>query len=163
MQSKRGEALFLNGVQEYVLEEIVAVQEHLPEQILFLQPHSGSKILHLSQTPPTIDAPMQLYISIGKNRRDVAYMAEIVGWEYKPGMDNERRKLVSRIQAVFQPVETGMVFDPNQANLIHVRRMSKLKEPFSVAKLIKTSDGKPLSENRSRSGGPSYVRPLPED
>ena len=160
MQSKRDEALFLNGVYESVLQEIVDVQTQMPEQILFLQPYSGDRVVHLSQTPPTIDAPMQLYISTSKNLSEVAYTAEIVGWDYKPDTTEDKRHLVSRIQAILQPGETGMVFEHSQANLIHVRRMSKLKEPFSVAELIKTSDGKPLSENRTTSGGWSYVRPL---
>jgi hypothetical protein len=37
-------ALFLNGVYEGVLEEILQVQAHLPEQIMFLQPHKGEAI-----------------------------------------------------------------------------------------------------------------------
>ena len=62
-----------------------------------------------------------------------------------------------------QPDENGlynMSDDPGTSslNLLHVRRMFKFTEPFSVSRLIKISDGKPLATNRTRGGGHSYVR-----
>ena len=36
------EALFINGVYEGVLKEILQIQAELPEHIMYLQPDSGS-------------------------------------------------------------------------------------------------------------------------
>lgn len=151
-------ALFINGVYESVLEEIRAVQEHLPEQVLFLQPYSGMRIAELRRVRPTVDDPMRLYISTTADLPIVAYTAEIVGWDDKELLPQAKRELVSRIQEALQPGE--QYEGTAEVNLIHVRRMSRLESPFSVSKLIKISNGKPLSTNRSRSGGWSVVRLL---
>lgn len=58
------EALFINGVYAEPLREILSIQIELPEQILFLQPYSSNAISRLRDEPPTIDDPMQLFISI---------------------------------------------------------------------------------------------------
>ncbi len=36
------EAIFINGIFDSVVDEILNVQQHVPEQILYLQPCSGS-------------------------------------------------------------------------------------------------------------------------
>ena len=158
----RDEALFINSVQQSVLQEIIDVQSHLPEQTLFLQPHEGSRIKNLHDNPPTVDDPMRLYVSVGRNFSTVGCVAEIVGYDDKRAMSAKRRLLVMKAQAVFQPGEEDMVFQTKLVNLIYVRRMRLLakKEQFSVGRLTKVNDGKPLSVDRQSPGGWSYVRRL---
>ena len=59
-----------------------------------------------------------------------------------------------------QPGEQGMLEEPEKwgVNLLSVRRMVMINEPFSVSQLVKINDGKPLATTRTRSGGHSYVR-----
>lgn len=151
-------ALLLRGVYKVVLEEIVSVQEHLPEQVLYLQPYSESPIKQLADDPPTLEAPMQLYISVTNDLDTVAYRGEIVGWEDKTILSDGRRDAIERLQALFQPFEVGMVFNLTQKNLIQVRGLRRLRSSFSVTELIKM-DGKPVAGNPPRPGKPVYVRP----
>ena len=151
-------ALLLRGVFREVMEEIVAVQAHLPEQVLYLQPHSKTPIKRLASNPPTPEAPVQLYIAVTNDLDTVAYSGEIVGWEDKTTLSNGRRDAIERLQALFQPFEIGMVFEPQQKNLILVRGLRRLRSSFSVTELIKL-DGKPVAGNPPRPGKPVYVRP----
>ena len=78
-------------------------------------------------------------------------------------MSNERCELIESIINLLQSEEGGLynlVDDPeaSSVNLLHVRRMFKFNEPFSVSRLVKISDGEPLAMNRTRGGGHSYVR-----
>lgn len=72
------EALFINGVYEGVLEEIMQVQEVLPEQILFLQPYKSQIMVDLEIFPPTINDPMTLFLSTTTDLPTVRYQAQIV-------------------------------------------------------------------------------------
>jgi hypothetical protein len=81
------EALFLNGVYEAVLQEILAVQAELPEQIMFLQPYKGEAIAKLRDNPPSVDDPMLLLMSLTGDLPTVHYRAEIVGWDDKRHLD----------------------------------------------------------------------------
>ena len=89
--------------------------------------------------------------------------ADIVDWENRLTMNPARRQEIDDIIRQYQPGEDGL-YDASATpgspslNLLHIRQMTKLEAPFSVAELIKVSDGEPLSTNRSRSGGYSYVR-----
>lgn len=105
---------------------------------------------------------MRLYVSVGRNFSTVGCVAEIVGYDDKRAMSAKRRLLVMKAQAVFQPGEEDMVFQTKLVNLIYVRRMRWLakKEQFSVGRLTKVNDGKPLSVDRQSPGGWSYVRRL---
>ncbi len=158
----RDEALFLNGVFEAVLAEILEVQEQLPEQIMFLQPHSSRAIVNLRELPPTLDDPVQLLISTTTELPTVQYTAEIVGWDDKLSLSDEKRHVLSRIIWTLQPREGGLydlskVPNAKSANLLHVRRLRKLQEPFEVSRLVKTNDGTPVSPDRTTAGGWSYV------
>ena len=155
--------LYMNGVYRSVLEEILAVHKHLPDQILYMQPHGSGQITKLRDDPPTIVKPTKMWISTGDDLQHVSYAVEIVGWEDKTEMSDERHQLIESIINLLQPEEGGlydMVDEPGESsvNLLHVRRMFEFKEPFSVSRLVKISDGKPLSTNRTRGGGYSYVR-----
>ena len=156
------EALFINGVYESVLEEILRTQSVLPDQILFLQPYSSRPIVDLQKSPPTADNPMQLFLSTTTDLSRVQYVGEIVGWNDKRTLPSENRLLIEQIIKLLQPEERDL-YDASAApggvslNLLHVRRLRKLDEPFSVERLVKVRDGDRSSPNRSMSGGWSYV------
>ena len=163
-------ALFLNGVYESVLEEILQVQAFLPEQIMFLQPYSGSAIKVLQNDPPSVEHPMRLFLSISSSLNTILYQAEIVGWENKRDLrnlsENEARKqVINHLIAASQPSEVDLykaskTGDGESVNLIYIRRLQKLNDPFSTSLLRKVRGGEPLRP-RTTSGGWSYVEPEP--
>ncbi len=162
MQTDRWD-LYMNGVYRSVLEEILAVHRHLPDQILYMQPHGSGRITKLRDDPPTIDNPTKIWISTGDDLEHVSYTVEIVGWEDKTEMSDERRELIEKIIDRLQPNEGGLYNLANtpgesSLNLLHVRRMFKFNQPFSVSRLVKISNDEPLATNRTRGGGHSYVR-----
>jgi len=156
-------ALFINGVYDKVLEEILVIQSELPEQILFLQPYSGKAIARLRDQPPTVDNPVRLVVSITTNLTEIHYTAEIVGWDDKRTLTDGKRKVLSRLLWTLQPFEGGL-YDASQTeggesvNLMHVRRVRKLPIPFSVSELIKIGDNEPVSDQRTTSGGWAYLK-----
>jgi hypothetical protein len=159
----RQEAVFLNGVYEDVLREILLIQDELPEHVMYLQPYSSETIVHLRDEQPTSEHPVRLYLSVTSDLPTIKYVAEIVGWDDKTRISENKRKVLSRIILTLQPNETGLydashIEGKQSINLLHIRRMQKLKKPFSVSKLIKTSDGLPLSTGRTTAGRWSYVK-----
>ncbi len=156
------DALFLNGVYQEVLEEILLVQEELPEQIMFLQPYKSHTINMLRETPPSVDDPVWLLISLTTDLPTVHYVAQIVGWNDKRSLSEAQRQVLNRLISTLQPKEGGL-YNLSQAeggqsiNLLHVRRLHRLTAPFSVTRLIK-SDGKPVSDRRTTAGSWTYVR-----
>ena len=158
----RSDALFVNGVFEGVLQEIVAVQSQLPEQILYLQPYSESRIVELAENPPSVDVPVRLFASLTTDLNTVHYVAEVVGWDNKQELSAPRLEQLNRIIRSLQPGEGGVyeTAGPENrkcTNLLHVRRLKRLPKPFSVVLLTKVNDGKPVSPNRETSGGWAYV------
>lgn len=157
----RQQALFINGVYESVFEEILAVQAELPEQILFLQPFGSRTILDLQHSPPSVDDPMRLFLSTTTELATVRYTAEIVGWDDKSHLKGARRKVIERLLNTFQPGEHGLK-DSTQVpggvsiNLIHVRRLRAVADPFPVGRLLKVYGGDPLRA-RTQAGGWAYV------
>jgi len=160
------ESLFINGVYESVLEEILLVQHHLPEQIMFLQPYSSDPITHLRDNCPSVDDPMHLFLSITTDLPTVHYSAEIVGWDDKREISESKSNVLHRLIWTLQPNEGGLynasLVGKPSANLLHIRRLKKLASTFSVTRLIKTSDNKPVSPERTTAGGWSYVNLLDE-
>jgi hypothetical protein len=163
------EALFINGVYESVLEKILETQSVLPDQILFLQPYSARPIVDLQKSPPSVNDPMRLFLSTTTDLSTVRYQGEIVGWDDKRTLPSEKRNLIEKIINLLQREEGGLynaslVAGGESLNLLHVRRLEKLKKPFSVERLVKVTDGDRLSPNRSMAGGWSYVGsdPVPE-
>ena len=156
-------ALFINGVFRNVLEEILETLAKEPGRIYYLQPHSGSPIVGLQKDPPSESLRVPLYMSTTDDLKSVSYKAEIVGWEDKRQLGEVRRKEVTDALDCYQPDEGGLVNLASDGgisvNLISIRGFGRFAEPFSVDKLIKKSDGKPLSTNRSRPGGYAYVWP----
>lgn len=158
------EALFINGVFESVLKEILLIQQYLPEHIMFLQPFSSDPITHLRDNRPSVDDPMRLFLSITTDLPTVHYTAEIVGWYDKRKISEEERFVFNRLIWTLQPNEGGL-YDASpvgkpSVNLIHIRRLHKLNSPYSVTNLIKTSDNEPVSPDRTTAGGWAYVHNL---
>jgi hypothetical protein len=157
----RQQALFINGVYESVLEEILKTQSVLPEQILFLQPYGPRPILDLQHSPPSVDDPMRLFLSTTDDLGHVRYTAEIVGWDDKTLLTGERRAAIERVLNALQPGEHGL-YDASRApggksiNLIHIRRLKRFDQPFPVQRLLKVYGGGPLLP-RTQAGGWAYV------
>ena len=158
----RNLALFMNGIYSGVLDEILNNQAGAPNKTLFLQPYSSRPIVMLRNAPPAVDDPVKLYVSTTDSLATVSYTADIVGWEDKTKMNPERRAEVDGIIHDFQP-EDDHLYDHASAsggqslNLLSIQNLVRLTSPFSVAELVKDSDGRPLAINRSRSGGWSAV------
>ena len=165
-------ALFMNGIYSGVLETILESQLTAPEETFYLQPFTGTAIKMLRDNTPSPAAPLTLYASVTGDLNKVAYTAQVVGWEDKTRMTQRRQEEVIQALRKYQPGETGYNMDEaglyNESgtpgkpsiNLIHIRRLFKYDPPFSVSRLIKTNDGNPLADNRTRGGGWSYVHKL---
>lgn len=158
----RPEALFLNGVYRSVLEEIRKVQKELPEQIMFLQSYKSQAIVRLRDNPPSVDDPVQLLMSLTDDLNKVYYTAEIVGWDDKRHLSDDKRDVLNRLIWTLQPGEGGL-YNAAQAkggesvNLLHVCRLRPVAKPFSVSELIKFEDGTPVSDRRVIAGGWTYI------
>ncbi len=155
------EGIFINGVFSRVIHEILEVQKYVPEQLLYLQPYAGDRIMELYKNPPSVDNPVRLFLSVTDDLPTVRYTCEIVGWDDKRDLVGEKRAVIEAVLKMFQPGEKEVYMERpgvECVNLIHVWRMKQLSKPFSVAELIKASDGQPASTNRSRAGGWVYVK-----
>ncbi len=155
------EGIFINGVYLGVLSDSCKVQSLVPELVLYLQPYSGQRIVELSNNRPSTDSPIRLFLSLTDDLPTVRYTCEIVDWHDKRELTGRRREIIETVIKAFQPTEDGIYHQINETecvNLLSVRRMRELSKPFSVAELEKASDNQPLSTNRQRSGGWSYVR-----
>jgi 5-methylcytosine-specific restriction protein A len=154
-------ALFLNGVYDDVLQEIVAAQVSHPGEIFFLQPYKSQKMKDFVKTSPSPEMPVRAYISTTHDLAHVCYVAEIVYWEDKRQILPDRLALLNEQIQKTQPGEKEVYMRSEQGgecvNLLSIKDLRQLAQPFSVTQLTKTTDGQPLSSNRSRSGGWSYV------
>lgn len=159
----RGEGLFINGVYREVLEEILKVQSELPEHIMYLQPYSGGAITHLRDAPPSVEEPVLLVLSVTEDLARIHYAAELIGWDDKTRLSAAKRSVLNRVIGALQPGEkelydASMMEGGRSVNLLHVRRTRRVPRPFSVARLIKTIDGTPVSDQRTTAGGWTYIR-----
>jgi hypothetical protein len=159
----RDEALFLNGIYETVLDDILKIQGQLPEHIMYLQPYSSSPIVHLRDDRPSTEYPVLLYISITTDLPMVRYTAEIAGWDDKRQFSEKRKNILNHVINTLQPGETGLydasrVQGKSSVNLLHIWRLQRMAPPFSVSRLIKTVDGSPVSPKRTTAGGWAYVK-----
>jgi 5-methylcytosine-specific restriction enzyme A len=129
---------------------------------MFLQPYARDAIVRLRDSPPSLVDPVELYLSTTDDLSTVRYSAEIVGWEDKSQIPDGRRRVITRLIYVLQPTEAGLYNNSGDGsgqstNLLHIRRLRRVAQPFGVEKMTKTSDRTPVSPNRSTSGGWSYV------
>lgn len=150
-------ALYINGNHEDILQGIVNVQAAHPEQILYIQPHRNDRMAYLRDNPPTMDDPVTMYSSITTDLNRVHFTGEVVGWDDKETISPQKREKIDKDIKTWQAPQPG-VFEGG-VNLLHIRRLVRVEPPFDAAKLIKTSDNKPLKP-RSVAGGWSYVKPL---
>lgn len=157
-------ALFLNGVYESVLLEILEAQGRASELICFLQPYSSRRIVLLEKDNPSMESPVPLYISTTTHLGAVSYKAMIVGWENKQEMSKGRLAAVNAAIKKNQPNEQSVYMqvsdDKPSVNLISVKYLTPLPNPVSVMNLAKR-DGSPVKP-RTRAGNWAYVTPLPD-
>jgi 5-methylcytosine-specific restriction protein A len=158
------QSIFLNGVYESVLEEIITAQENNPDKIFFLQPYSSKRIKLLVKNTPSENNRIPLYLSTTTNLDNICYMADIVGWENKQELSPERLAKLNRHIEEYQPSEIeiyGITGNGKKyINLISIINLKKLANQFSVENLVKVNDGKPLRP-RTRAGDWAYVNELP--
>lgn len=162
-QSKQ-EAIYFNGIFEGVMEEILKAMKKRPEEIYFVQPYSPKIVQYLAKNTPTMEQPLTAYFSVTTSLNQVAYTAEIVGWENKLDLTDERRDEVEDLITKHQPKEEGCYMEERGTpcvNLISIINLKKITNPFPVGNLIKISNNIPL-QHRSRSGNWSYVYAVPE-
>lgn len=159
----RQEALFINGVYEGVLQDIVACQALVPEQVLYLQPYSAQRIIKLYEWVPSIEHPVTLYLSTTEALETVSYSAEIVGIRDKSALTDGTADLIGRTIEAFQPTEDGVYMSARGIecrNLLSVLGMRKLEESFGVTDLQLLSTSEHASGPRSTAGGWWYVRQM---
>jgi 5-methylcytosine-specific restriction protein A len=162
----RKEALFINGVYDSVLQEILDVQAFLPEQILYLQPYSSQRIVRLAENPPTVEDPVRLFASVTDDLATVHYTGEIAGWDDKRTLGDAKLEVLNRVISHLQPGEGEVYVEVGGkkcVNLLYVRRLRKLSRPFPVDQLINVNAGWALSTKRATSGGWVYVINPSED
>jgi 5-methylcytosine-specific restriction endonuclease McrA len=156
-------ALYLNGVYEDVLDEIMNSQEKKPGKTFYLQPYATFPIKELKQCPPSINSPLPLYISTTAQLDQICYSAEIIGWEDKNEIPKKRLQALNEHIKLFQPKEGEIYFEAQGkrcVNLLSIKNLKKLSNQLSTSNLIKKSNGEPLKP-RTRPGGWSYVYALP--
>ncbi len=164
----RQEAIFINGIFEVVLQEILAIQAEIPEQALFLQPFSAKRIVSLAENPPSVQDRVRLFLSVTTDLPVVRYVGEIMGWHNKQELSEKQAAVLQRLIWTLQPSEGGLYNihsdEKRQSiNLLHVWRIQELKTPFSVDQLHITSTNSPHSLNRTTAGGWSYVHNPSDD
>src|SRR3954470_16988600 len=128
------DALYINGVFDSVLKEIVKVQSAVPDQPLFLQPYANAYVSILAKSPPTTEDPVRLFVSISDDLSAVRYVGEIIGWGDKGTMPPNVKHVFERLLQTFQPGEKN--FYEKGVNAIMVRRIVELEKPFPVSTLI---------------------------
>lgn len=155
-------ALFLNGVYEDVLIEVLAAQtKHSGPN--FLQPYSGRTITLLEKLKPSAAKPVTLYLSTTKDLGHVSYQAHIVRWQDKRSLTDTEKAPYNEQIKVYQSGETEIYLTANDkpcVNLLFVQDMEKFAEPIPVSCFKKAKDHTPL-QKRSQAGGWSYVLERP--
>lgn len=152
-----GEALFINGVFEEVLEEILKAQSANAGLVCYLQPYKPALIKRLQEDPPTRVQPWALFMSLTRALGEMRFQAEIVEWKDKSAMGNAEVAEINAHFAEHQPVERGLHLEGDYGrNLLGIVNLRRIEPALSVSGFIKTSDDLPLRD-RTRAGGWSYV------
>lgn len=159
------DALFLNGVYEDTLDEILRSQKGHSGQHHYLQPYKSARILLFVKSAPTPENPITLYLSVTKPLNLVSYRAKVVQWQNKRDLTPTERAYVNQRIQKFQHSEGEVYFKTEDGkecvNLISIVNLERLEFPFPISCLIKTKDGMPL-KNRERAGGWVPVQEAPE-
>ena len=85
------QALYINGIFSTVFDEILAAHKSYPRRHYYLQPHSGYPVAYLKDHPPSHDDPVRLYASTSEDLQHVQYTAEIIRWEDKRLIPDDKR------------------------------------------------------------------------
>ena len=153
------DSIFINGVFDSVLEEILTSQQSKPDRVHYLQPYSSSRIKLLAKNRPDQLNPVPLYISTTKSLDKICYTAEVIGWENKEEISEERLFELNQHINRFQKGEGEIYLKTDDGkkcvNLISIRNLIKLPNEISVSNLVKISDEKPLKP-RTQAGGWAY-------
>ena len=156
------EALFINGVFEGVLNDILDAQAASAELICYLQPYKPRVIKRLQQDPPSLGSPWKLFLSLTHSLGLVSFEADIVEWRDKAAIEADEVGALSEHIATYQPRERGLHLEGKDGeygrNLLGIVRLRRVEPALSVSGFIKTSDNFPLRE-RTRAGSWSYVFP----
>jgi 5-methylcytosine-specific restriction protein A len=157
-------ALYINGVFETVLKEIVTAQKDEPGKVCYLQPYSAGRIKFLVEAVPAPSNPIRLYISLTDSLSVVSYRALIVGWHDKRELSATELNRINKHIKEYQPGEKEVYFTGGGGqpcvNLISITHLEQLPDRTPVSSFVKVSDGTPLKK-RSRSGGWSPVEEQP--
>lgn len=158
-------ALFINGIYDGVCSQILEAQKEPGARESFLQPYSSRVIKMLKNQPPTPETPVTLYISTTGELSKICYVAEIIRWEDKRYLSEERRQEVIQ-QLQRWPGEVKLVTGDwregeKPVNLLTIRALRQTETLHSTSLLRKVSDGHVL-RRRTRSGGWSEVYDLGE-
>ena len=124
-------------------------------------PWKKNVIKFLKNRQPTPDDPVRLYVSTTENLSQICYTAEVIRWEDKRELSNQRREEVAAVLIQDQPDEADyfMEFDKNAnkaVNLVTIRSLRHLDSLHATSLLQKASDDLRLKK-RSRAGGWSEV------
>lgn len=138
-------ALYLNGVFEVILSDILESLSSGETSAGYLQPYKTSVIKLLKDEIPSLENPISLYISTTTKLSDISYTAEIIGWEDKRTLTDDRKHEIEESIRKFQPHESGLYLinekGEEYVNLIKIKSLRKLKHSFPVTHLTKVSDG----------------------
>jgi len=158
-------AIFINGVFDDVLREIIAAQSAKPGLVCYLQPYSPNYMRRLRDALPSVANPIDIYFSTTDDLGTIKYRGRVVGWEDKPRLSIERLEVLNQHISQHQPGEEEIYrYNPGGklcANLISVLEVEKFSTQIPVGALIKVSNGTPVKV-RPMAGGLSYVRRLPK-
>lgn len=153
--------LFLNGVYDSILEEILKSQQKRQNEN-FLQPYKQNIIQMLKKTQPSNENPVLLYISTTDNFKKVTYQAEIISWYDKQELSSEQLKSFNAQIKEYQPKEIDIYLEKEDngkiiqcKNLLIIRNLTKIPS-FPIAELVNLSNRKAL-ENRTQFGEWSEV------
>ena len=155
-------ALFINGIFDSNLGDILKAQDELGASDAFLQPYKGQAIAMLRVAPPSKSEPVRLYMSTTEELGEIRYTAEIIRWESKHEVSASRRSQVTKQLKKYQSSDEVRLFSGKSimgnkpVNLITIRNLTRLTVFPSTSLLRKVSDGEPLKK-RTQSGGWSEV------
>ena len=182
----RDYAIYMNGVEKGVLDEMIECLNDLPEQAVYLQPYSKKYIDKLHKAPPSEEDRVLMVFSTMKDLTQVSYCAEVVRWEDKRhegeengkrvGMPDKRRDRLNQLIRILQPNNCGRIYmtrhwnpdnhlkeadgyekgHPYCKNLLSLRNVRRVDVPFGIDKMFNISGSK-LGQ-RTSVGGFVYVK-----
>ena len=158
-------ALYMNGVYEDGLREIVRCHHNEMHTVCYLQPHGSRIITRLRDDTPNQLDPVKLYISTSTDLSTIRYVASIVNWRHKESLTEQELVGMNEHISRHQPGEGSIYGEMNGkvlVNLIFVVGMTRLTSPWPVNKLKKIENNESLGI-RTQPGSFSYVHQLIEN